>query len=52
MLLNLQKHTWSKGLTLRDFEDHLKANERLVGDLRDLSGELGSGCGRPARLAW
>lgn len=37
MLLNLQKHTWSKGLTLRNFEEHLQSNERLVAELRDLS---------------
>lgn len=33
-----QKHTWSKGLTLRSFEAHAVQNERLVEELKDLSG--------------
>ncbi|GAB4819532.1 hypothetical protein N2152v2_006578 [Parachlorella kessleri] len=37
MLLNLQKHTWTKGLTLRGFDDHVKQNEKLVKELKDLS---------------
>jgi 26S proteasome regulatory subunit N11 len=37
MLGNLQKHTWTKGLTLRNFEDHHKANERVVAEIKDLS---------------
>jgi hypothetical protein len=40
-----QKHTWTKGLTLRSFDDHVKQNEKLVKELRDLSG--GSGVGGP-----
>lgn len=39
MLGNLQKHTWSKGLTLRNFEEHAKANERLVGEIKELAGK-------------
>ena len=34
-----QKHTWTKGLTLRNFEDHSKANERLVGEMQELASE-------------
>ena len=34
----LQKHTWTKGLTLRSFDDHVKQNEKLVKELKDLSG--------------
>lgn len=34
-----QKHTWTKGLSLRNFEDHQRANERLVGEMKELSGE-------------
>ncbi|KAL4440618.1 hypothetical protein ABPG75_003619 [Micractinium tetrahymenae] len=39
MLGNLQKHTWTRGLTLRNFQDHNKQNERAVQELRDLSGK-------------
>jgi hypothetical protein len=35
----LQKHTWTKGLTLRNFEEHSKANERLVGEIQELASE-------------
>lgn len=35
----VQKHTWTKGLTLRNFEDHQRANERLVEEIKDLSSE-------------
>lgn len=34
----LQKHTWTKGLSLRNFDDHRAANERLVGEMKELSG--------------
>lgn len=37
MLLNLQKHTWTKGLSLQNFDDHAKRNEKLVLELKDLS---------------
>ncbi|KAI7837401.1 hypothetical protein COHA_008768 [Chlorella ohadii] len=37
MLGNLQKHTWTKGLSLRNFEDHAKANAKLVEEIRELS---------------
>lgn len=33
-----QKHTWTKGLTLKNFVDHVRHNEKLVKELRDLSG--------------
>lgn len=35
----LQKHTWTKGLTLRNFEDHSKQNERVITEIQELSGE-------------
>jgi hypothetical protein len=38
-----QKHTWTKGLTLRNFEDHHKANERVVAEIKDLSSEWKQG---------
>ncbi|KAI3431282.1 hypothetical protein D9Q98_004343 [Chlorella vulgaris] len=37
MLGNLQKHTWTKGLTLRNFEDHSKQNERVITEIQELS---------------
>ncbi|EFN53852.1 hypothetical protein CHLNCDRAFT_56234 [Chlorella variabilis] len=37
MLGNLQKHTWTKGLTLRNFEDHSKQNEKMVAEIKELS---------------
>ncbi|KAL4420054.1 hypothetical protein ABPG77_007493 [Micractinium sp. CCAP 211/92] len=37
MLGNLQKHTWTRGLTLRNFQDHSRQNERAVQELKDLS---------------
>ncbi len=36
----LQKHTWTKGLSLRNFEDHAKANAKLVEEIRELSSEF------------
>ena len=33
-----QKHTWTKGLTLKNFDDHVKCNEKMVKELKDLSG--------------
>lgn len=36
----LQKHTWTRGLTLRNFQDHSRQNELAVQELKDLS----SGC--------
>lgn len=41
----MQKHTWTKGLTLRNFQDHNRQNEKIVGEIRDLSSEGG-------RLGW
>lgn len=37
MLGNLQKHTWTKGLSLRNFDDHAKANAKLVEEIKELS---------------
>lgn len=37
----LQKHTWTKGLSLRNFDDHAKANAKLVEEIKELSSELG-----------
>lgn len=37
-----QKHTWTKGLTLRNFEDHSKQNEKMVAEIKELSSEPGS----------
>lgn len=34
-----QKHTWTRGLTLRNFQDHSRQNERAVQELKDLSSE-------------
>ncbi|KAK9812979.1 hypothetical protein WJX72_006767 [[Myrmecia] bisecta] len=39
MLMNLQKKTWTHGLTLKNFEDHAKANERVVKELAELAGK-------------
>ncbi|KAJ1560577.1 multicatalytic endopeptidase [Cladochytrium tenue] len=37
MLLNLHKQGWTKGLTLKNFDDHFKANEDSVKKLLTLS---------------
>ena len=37
MLLNLQKHTWTSGLTLRNFCDHAAANATALKELKDTS---------------
>jgi 26S proteasome regulatory subunit N11 len=37
MLLNLQKHTWTQGLTLRNFADHGAANAAALKELKDTS---------------
>ncbi|KAK9834483.1 hypothetical protein WJX74_002673 [Apatococcus lobatus] len=37
MLMNLQKKTWTAGLTLRDYEEHSKGNEGEVKELENLS---------------
>jgi 26S proteasome regulatory subunit N11 len=41
MLANLQKHTWTKGLTLRPFDAHAAANAAALGELKDLSRRYG-----------
>lgn len=40
-----QKHTWTKGLTLKNFDDHARHNEKLVKELQDLSGAWGISSG-------
>jgi 26S proteasome regulatory subunit N11 len=42
MLANLQKRTWTSGLTLRPFDDHAAANAKALAELRDLSDKYGA----------
>jgi 26S proteasome regulatory subunit N11 len=37
MLLNLDKPRWSDGLKVRNFTEHRKGNEKVVGEMRDLA---------------
>lgn len=37
MLLNLQKHTWTKGLTLKNFNDHAISNAKALEEFKDLA---------------
>lgn len=37
MLLNLQKHTWTSGLTLSNFKDHASKNAKTLAEMKDLS---------------
>lgn len=37
MLGNLQKHTWTRGLTLKGFQEHNRQNEKAVGEIKELS---------------
>lgn len=37
MLANLQKHTWTKGLTLPPFDQHAATNAKALGELKELS---------------
>lgn len=39
MLLNLQKHTWTSGLSLTDFKQHAKASEQALGEFKRLTGK-------------
>ena len=39
MLLNLDKPRWSDGLKVRNFTEHRKGNEKVVGEMRDLAGK-------------
>lgn len=37
MLMNLQKKTWTHGLTLKDFEEHTKTNAKSVKEMQALA---------------
>eukprot|EP00889_Picochlorum_renovo_P000977 jgi/Picre1/28007/NNA_000968.t1 len=37
MLLNLQKHTWTSGLTLRDFKQHEEMSSKALEEFKNLS---------------
>jgi len=37
MLMNLNKKSWSDGLTLRDYKDHCSLNEKTVGEMLQLA---------------
>jgi len=37
MLMNLNKKSWSDGLTLRDYKDHCSLNEKTVGEMLTLA---------------
>lgn len=37
MLMNLQKKTWTHGLTLKDFEDHTSGNAACVKEMQELT---------------
>ncbi|KAI8112145.1 hypothetical protein M9434_003469 [Picochlorum sp. BPE23] len=37
MLLNLQKHTWTSGLTLRDFRQHEEMSSKALEEFKNLS---------------
>lgn len=52
MLLALHKHSWSRGLTLRDWEEHARANakalERMLGHVREYQRRLDEEEGKTA----
>merc|ERR1719198_1184422 len=37
MLMNLNKKVWSNGLTLKDYQEHCKSNEKLAADMLNLA---------------
>ena len=37
MLLNLNKKTWTAGLTLQNFQTHNESNEKVVKELQSLA---------------
>lgn len=41
MLLNLQKHTWTNGLTLTDFNQHASASGKALEEFKNLSKKYG-----------